>query len=316
MQGKLIMSVADIRQDNGRAKWEALRIKSIGGSDAACILGMNPWKSAYALWAEKTGLVMPEDISDNEYVYWGTVLEDVVANRFCELTGKKVRRVGMLADNEFDFMTANIDRSVEGENAGLECKTANGFKAAAWEGDEVPDAYYIQCQWYMMITGCEKWYIACLIGGNHFVWKEIPRNEEDIKAMREKAIDFWNKVQNKVPPEVDGSESTSDTINKLHPVAEDNSIMYLPGRAGECIARLDQLAVTEKLIKEEKEKLQNEIKNMLGDVEQGAWEDRKVSWKNQAGRTTIDSKRLMAELPDIYKAYAKVGKPTRVFRLK
>ena len=65
-----------------------------------------------------------------------------------------------------------------------------------------------------MITGCEKWYIACLIGGNHFVWKEIPRNDEFISDMRAQAIIFWNNLQSNIPPEVDGSESTAATIDK------------------------------------------------------------------------------------------------------
>ena len=170
MKGKLIMTV---EQAADRVAWERVRNSGIGGSDVACIMGLNPWKSAYALYAEKHGDVEAEDLSNNEFVYWGTVLEQVVADRFCELTGKKVRKCGTLQDESYEFMLANVDRLVVGENAGLECKTANGFKASEWDGDCLPDSYYCQCQWYMMVTGCEKWYIACLIGGNHFVWKEI-----------------------------------------------------------------------------------------------------------------------------------------------
>ena len=181
MKGKLIMTV---EQAADRVAWERVRNSGIGGSDIACIMGLNPWKSAYALYAEKHGDVEAEDLSDNEFVYWGTVLEQVVADRFCELTGKKVRKCGTLQDESYEFMLANVDRLVVGENAGLECKTANGFKSKDWDGDELPDSYYCQCQWYMAVTGYDKWYIACLIGGNHFVWKEIPRNDEFIEDMR------------------------------------------------------------------------------------------------------------------------------------
>ena len=107
MKGKLIMTV---EQAADRVAWERVRNSGIGGSDIACIMGLNPWKSAYALYAEKHGDVEPEDLSNNEFVYWGTVLEQVVADRFCELTGKKVRKCGTLQDESYDFMLANVDR--------------------------------------------------------------------------------------------------------------------------------------------------------------------------------------------------------------
>ena len=47
-----------------REQWLKARQKGIGGSDAAAVLGLSPWKSNVRLWEEKTGLREPEDISD------------------------------------------------------------------------------------------------------------------------------------------------------------------------------------------------------------------------------------------------------------
>lgn len=314
MKGKLIMTV---EQATDRIAWERIRNSGIGGSDVACIMGLNPWKSAYALYCEKHGDVEPEDLSNNEYVYWGTVLEQAVADRFAELTGKKVRKCGTLQDEEYDFMLANVDRLVIGENAGLECKTANGFKTKEWEGDELPDAYYCQCQWYMMVTGCEKWYIACLIGGNHFVYKEIPRNESFIEDMRAQAVAFWENLQNNVPPAVDGSESTAEAIDKLN---EKNGLncgdVALPASAGLLIKRLDELASTKKLVENEIAQAQNELKLLLNGSECGVFMDRKICYKQYPGRVTVDSKLLKKEMPDVYQKYSKQGKPSMRFTLK
>lgn len=314
MKGKLIMTV---EQATDRIAWERIRNGGIGGSDVACIMGLNPWKSAYALYCEKHGDVEAEDLSNNEYVYWGTVLEQAVADRFAELTGKKVRKCGTLQDEEYEFMLANIDRLVVGENAGLECKTANGFKAKEWEGDELPDAYYCQCQWYMMVTGCEKWYIACLIGGNHFVYKEIPRNESFIEDMRTQAITFWDNLKNNVPPAVDGSESTAEAIDKLN---EKNGLncgdVALPALAGKLIKRLDELASTKKLVENEIAQAQNELKLLLNGSECGVFMDRKVIYKQYAGRVTIDTKKLQKDLPAVFDQYKKIGKPSYRFALK
>lgn len=314
MKGKLIMTVEEAAQD--RKAWEELRNKGIGGSDVAVIVGKNPWKSPYTLWAEKTGKVEAEDLSNNRFVQAGIRLEQTVADWFCDETGKKARRCGTLVDDEVPYLMANVDRLIVGENAGLECKTATGYKAKEWDGEEVPAAYIIQCQWYMMITGAEKWYIAVLIGGNDFRWKEIPRNESDIEALREAAINFWNtNVIGDVAPEVDGTDSTSETLGKQYGQGIYNA-MALPSTAGEWIEQLDKLNEVEKAVKAQKQEAQNALKALLGDYERGAFNDRVVSWVNVKPRVSIDTKRLQAELPQVYEQYKKVGEPTRMFKLK
>ena len=312
MNTKLIMTVEEMQD---RQKWEAMRNIGIGGSDASTIAGINRWKSPYQLWLEKTGQVEPEDISDNEYVYWGTVLEQLVADRFCELTGKKVRKCGMMQSLTHEFMLANVDRLVVSENAGLECKTANGFKAKEWEGDNVPDGYYLQCQHYMAVTNCEKWYIACLIGGNHFVWKEIPRNEEDITALIAAEKAFWkDNVKGGIMPAVDGSKSCSQALAERFPGGVTDSIT-LPKEADELLAEIDELNEAADRIKVQIESKKNGIKLMLGDHEIAYAGDRKVTWKTQAGRVTVDSKKLKSEMPDVYEKYSKQGNPIRVFKI-
>lgn len=313
MKGKVILTVAEAED---REKWLAVRNSGIGGSDAAVIVGKNPWKSAFELWTEKTGKVEPDDLSDNEAVYWGTVLEDLVAKRFEEVTGKKVRRCGTMAHDDYPYMLANVDRLVNGERAGLEIKTANGFKAKAWEGDEIPDAYYLQCQWYLFVTGLEKWYIACLIGGQRFVWKEIPRNEDDIKALRNAAQFFWEvNVQTNVAPDLDGSDGTTEALGAMYNKPIDSSVVNLPSAAQAAIETLDQLAVTEKIIAEQKAQAQNVLKAQLGNFETGLFQNRKVTWKMTKGSTTVDSKKLQAEYPEAYAACMKVGKGSRTFKL-
>lgn len=308
---KLIMTVEEMQD---RSKWLEMRKCGIGGSEAAAIVGLNPWKSAFQLWLEKTGQVEPEDLSDNEYVYWGNVLEQAVADRFCELTGKKVQRRGMLQDEEYPYMLASVDRMVVGENAGLECKTTNAFNNKAWVDDELPDSYYIQCQWYMMVTGCEKWYIAVLIGGNKFIWKEVPRNAADIEALRKAAVDFWSMVITNTMPPVDGSNDCSSALAEMFKGQKGLEIK-LPAAAKDCIERLSEIKETISNLEEQKKLSENELKVMLGDAEIGVIGEDRVSWKVQNGRITVDSKRLKAERPEIYSKYSKVGNSIRVFKV-
>ncbi len=306
---KLIMTVEEMEN---REAWLCERKKGIGGSDASVIVGLNKWKSPFTLWMEKTGQAKEEDLSENEYVYWGNVLEETVAREFSKRTGKKVIRRGLLQHDTIPFLLASVDRLVVGEDAGLECKTA--WSKKEWEGDNVPDAYYVQCQHYMLVTGAKRWHIAALIGGNHFVMQTIERNEEDIKALLKAETEFWRKVEAKEMPDVDGSEDCAKALaEKFHgglPAIE------LPGSADKIFAEIDTLTDTASGILAQIEEKKNQLRMMLGDAEAGTTPNgRKATWKTYAGRMTVDSKRLKAERPDVYAQYSKQGMPTRVFKI-
>ena len=312
MNAKLIMTVKEMENHDA---WLAARINGIGGSDAGVIAGMNRWKSPYQLWLEKTGQVEAEDISNNEYVYFGNVLEQVVADEFTKRTGKKVRKAGMMRNNDTPWLLANVDRLVIGEEAGLECKTANGFAAKDWEEDKVPDTYYLQCQHYMMATGCQTWYIACLVGGNHFVWKEIPRNEEDIAALYEAEKAFWEvNVKQHVMPDVDGSDSCTAALKTRFPGGIEEA-KSLPEEASPLLTDLDNQEDAKKRLEASIKEIKNKLCLLIGDHEVAYAGDRKITWKTQAGRVTVDSKKLKTDYPDVYEDCKKQGNPTRVLRV-
>jgi putative phage-type endonuclease len=263
---------------------------------------------------EKTGQVEPEDISNEERIIWGHKLEELVAQRFCEITGKRVRKKGLLRSYRKPFMQASLDREIIGENAGLECKTCSGYLAREWEDDKIPDSYYAQVMHYLSVTGMDKFYIACLIGGNQFVWKEIPRNESDIEALEAMEEEFWNHVTDLTAPPLDGSDSCAQALReKFHGGIE--TPLELDAKAMDMVNQYRRLKEAADDIKDEMETIKNILCGTLGDYETAYAGDIKVSWKTQAGRTTIDSKKLKEEHPDIYEKYSKTGKPTRVFRI-
>ena len=135
---KLVMTVEEMRD---RQAWLKLRNSGLGGSDASVIMGMNPWKSRLALWAEKTGEIEPDDLSGNQRVYWGQKNEQNIAEWFMEQTGKRVIRRGMMQSCDHPWMLASVDREVVGEKAGLEIKTAGVDQAKYWRDDNIPDAW-------------------------------------------------------------------------------------------------------------------------------------------------------------------------------
>ncbi|CAM5208732.1 hypothetical protein CDEN61S_03791 [Castellaniella denitrificans] len=114
-----------------RAEWLEVRKTGIGGSDAAAAVGLSPYKSPLELWLEKTGrdatLPKPDPQDTTEPVYWGTLLEPIVAASYTQQTGRKVRKVNaVLQHPQHPWMLANLDREVIGGGSVqiLECKTA------------------------------------------------------------------------------------------------------------------------------------------------------------------------------------------------
>ena len=297
-------------------EWLEYRRKGIGGSDAGAICGLNPWRTAIDVYVDKTKEKVDE-IADNEAMRVGRDLEEYVAQRFIEATGKRVHKVNaIMQHDEYDFMLANVDRKIGGENAYLECKTTNAYKAKEWEDGKVPESYEIQCHHYMAVTGADAVYIACLIMGIDFVIVKIERNEAVINDLIKIETDFWNNnVLKKVMPPPDGSEAAKDIINEIYTVTKSDDEVIDMSDDENKLTRIDELEELIGNLKTEQEQLKQELMIRMGEFETGYIKDRKITWKMQNGKTSIDTKRLKAECPEIYDEYMKVGEPYRVFRI-
>lgn len=307
-----LVNTADLSHE----EWLEYRRKGIGGSDAGAICGLNPWRTAIDVYVDKTKEKVDE-IADNEAMRVGRDLEEYVAQRFIEATGKKVHKVNaIMQHDEYNFMLANVDRKIGGENAYLECKTANAYKAKDWEDGKVPESYEIQCHHYMAVTGADAVYIACLIMGIDFVIVKIERDEAVINDLIKIETDFWNNnVLKKVMPPPDGSEAAKDIINEIYTVTKSDDEVIDMSDDENKLARIDELEELIGNLKTEQETLKQELMIRMGEFETGYIKDRKITWKMQNGKTGIDTKRLKAECPEIYDEYIKVGEPYRVFRI-
>lgn len=286
-----------------KEEWLKFRNKGVGGSDVATICGLNKYKSPLQLWLEKTGQVDP--VEAGEAAYFGTLLEPIVRDEFTRRTGLRVDTINsMLKHPVFDFMLANVDGIVidqDNSKAIFEAKTASVFKSEQWEDNKIPEEYMLQIQHYMAVTGFNKTFVACLIGGNKFIHKEIERDDELIDMIIQLEFNFWECVKNNVPPKIDGSDSCSDLMNRLYPIAN-NAKIILPDDAQELVEQYNAAKEQEKLFSEKKEEAANKLKSMLGENESGIVNDTTISWKNVATER-LDSKKLKAELPDIYSKY-------------
>lgn len=307
-------------KDMPREVWLERRKRSIGGSDAGTILGMNSYNSPYALWAEKTNKIIPDDISCKETVRLGNDLEEYVANRWCEAVGKKVRRENnMLYNDKYPFAHADIDRAVIGEKAGLECKTTSSFEIAKkCEGGEIPDVFYAQCVHYMAVTGWERWYIGILCFGKGFYHFCIERDEDEIAALMNAEREFWRFVENKTPPMTDGTEATSKAISTIYSESGHDGAYADLSSFNSDLAAYTALSAQIKELEAKRDTIANNIKAFMGDCGAGSSGTYKVSWATQ-GRRVFDAKAFTEDYPtlDLDKYYKRsTARPFKVSEIK
>ena len=144
------------------SKEEWLRHRTrIGGSDAAAVLGMNPWKNNVQLWLEKTGRAVAPDISDKDVVKYGVAAEPLLRNLFeIDFPEYKVEYFGdnMVLNDDFPFAAASLDGELTEKTTGrkgiLEIKTTNILRSMQKEkwNNQIPNNYYVQLLHYFMVT--------------------------------------------------------------------------------------------------------------------------------------------------------------------
>lgn len=273
--------------------WLDIRKKFIGGSDAAAVVGMSPYKSRYALWAEKTGKVPGFD--GNLTTRVGAYLEQLVADLFEEETGKNVRKKNATMVNDlYPFACANVDRVVVGEKALLEIKTTNSLPLMKKlrNSEEFPEAYYCQVVHYLAVTGLEKAYLAVLINCRELKIYELERDQAEIDALMGAEEAFWKLVETNTAPSVDGAESTSETITTLYPNSNDDTVDLFAYNAA--LDLYCDLSSQIKALTELKDEAANRVKEFMKEAGKGESDRFKVSYATTT-RKTFDAKRFSAE---------------------
>ncbi|RED34701.1 putative phage-type endonuclease [Paenibacillus sp. VMFN-D1] len=303
----MAMNVAALTKGIERSDWLKLRQKGIGGSDASAVAGLNRYKSPVSVFMEKTGQVQPEEAG--EAAYWGSQLEDLVAKEFAARTGLRVQRSNkMYMHPEYPWMLGNVDRLITDQNKRrgvLECKTASAYKADEWKGDQVPDEYAIQLQHYLAVLGMNYGFFAVLIGGNRFEFRYVERNPGIIDSLIKIEKEFWTEnVLKGIPPALDGSQASTDLLNKLYPESKPASELELTAVQAELVESLRAAKEDAKAAEELVKALENELKSIIGENEAALFKgDPVVTWKSTS-TTRLDTSRLKKEHPKLYQEYA------------
>jgi putative phage-type endonuclease len=187
----------------GSPEWLEFRRMHVGASDAATIMGMNPWHTKLQLWQEKC-LGWTKEV--NNAMRRGTEMEEQARNAYILQTGRLV--LPMVATCEVHpFISASFDGVSDDFKNIVEIKCGKASHKLAQHG-ELPRYYMAQVQQQMYVAGVQEMdyfsYNQIIKPDHSFVEDKIiipvTLDYEFVETLIEKIKEFWHCVQTNTPP--------------------------------------------------------------------------------------------------------------------
>ena len=273
-----------------QAQFTADRLTGLGGSDLGAILGLNPYRTPFSIWLEKTGRLIPE--VDGIHLRHGQWNEQFIADEYTRATGLRTQRYNALLRHPEAPLIGHVDRLVIPEGAktasykteirtdlGLECKTASAFAAgrdSEWGPagtDQVPQSYLLQIAGYQALTGCERWDLAALIGNSDLRIYHFARDLELESYLLEEASRWWRDyvVADTPPP-----PSSEIEARQRWPGHTPGKILEADSALIERLRELSGLSQDISRLEKMKQAMRDDLLPILGDCEAVTWQGREV----------------------------------------
>lgn len=304
-----------IIKNDTRNEWLSERKKGLGGTDIAAVCGVNPYRTPYDVWLDKTNNA--PKFEGNKFTKRGEYMEDAVANYFEDVTECRIIKASetneLYIHDDFDFLLGSPDRryiTKENNKGILECKTTMS------KFTDLPDSWFIQTQWYMghagYNEGCIAW--AELGFSSEFRHVFIKFDKEFYDKLVKIGVDFWNNhvLTGKEPEPIN-----SEDVEKMFPYAIEGESIEAQSEMLQIISELKQYKSEKKKIDTEIEKREEMLKLAMKSAEliksNGII---LATWKASKSSLKFDSKRFEAENSEIFMAYQIEVPGTRRFLLK
>lgn len=268
---------ARVEKYDNRVDWLRARKTGIGASEMAAVMGISPYASPYSVWADK----VTDEIDDRPPTgrqYWGLKHEPMIAEEFAARTGLEVWDPGpytIYRDAEQPYLFATPDRLIrhpDGRISPLECKKVSLDQWHKW--DECPPAHIlIQVCQQVLVLNAHTGDLAVLIGDEEYRTYPVPRDDAMIADIRAAAARFWDLVERREPPEIDGHPATTEAIKRLYNEADGETEIELPptaDRDGERLLEIEEqikaLQDAQGKLKEEAAKIENVLRAAIGEA--------------------------------------------------
>jgi putative phage-type endonuclease len=222
------MSAVEVgRYEPGSPEWHAARLRGVGASEIAAVVGLSPWESAWSLWHRKAGLVGPA--AETDLMLAGNDFEPAIADRYAlRHPEETVTRTGSWRSTARPWQLANPDRLIDGHTP-LEVKFSPFGDGWGEDGtDEIPIYYRCQVLWQMDVLDVDHGVLFAWVSGTYreYRLKRDGDAVDDIALLRAAAETFWASLPTAenpdgTPPALDDSDHTLRVVREMAPGVED-----------------------------------------------------------------------------------------------
>lgn len=181
--------------EQGSDEWLALRKNKITSTDAATIMGVNPWCTPFKLWQQKLGLAEPQ--KENEAMRLGKEMEEEARQCFIEETGIHVKPAVMINKCR-DWQMTSLDGITDDLSCAVEIKCSQKYLDRSKKG-ELDDYCMAQCQHHICTTGATIMIFYAYWDGESCLI-EVLRDDDYIENLIEKEKEFYRCIEELDPP--------------------------------------------------------------------------------------------------------------------
>lgn len=309
------------------AEWKQYRTMGLGGSDAAAVCGISPWKTARDLYDEKVHKKITEQEGDGWVAKeMGKLLEELVVQIFMKRTNTNPYAVRkMFRHPLYPFMIADCDYFVmlDGKIYVIECKTSFTYQTWGWEDGNIPPHYVLQGRHYMAVANVDGVIFLCLHGNKEdsLYIRRLERDLDQEEALIRQEAYFWKKnVLPKKPPKyTEKADLVLNSIQGRYGIQEEKKVILPPSYAANISDYLklkekkSALGLQMKQIEEQMKLAYAPIQEAMEGAETAVIEAGGVRYQAGYSRkvsTSIykDSLEVLQMLhPDIYREYARTN---------
>lgn len=327
------MKIVDIPQRT--PAWHRWRNEGVSASEADIVLGLNPYKTRYRLWAEKKGLILPENLERNPHVRRGVRLEPIARQAFENRHNTLLLPLCAESD-EYPFIRASFD-GIDDNGVPVEIKapTEANFRDAhdfhdaesfSFTEDEFRDLqqnrdqsklykrYYFQVQQQILVANSDRAWLTLYLNEREYLDIPIPRDDTVIDAIIFEARKFSECLRTNTPPDRDPSRDIF--IPSGLQLDQWNALASSYHNAEEMI--LDYKAKI-KLLEAEQAQVESTLLQLMGDFAHAESAGLRVSRYLQQG--SIDYKTALQSLvpdldPEVLEQFRRPGSERTRFTVK
>lgn len=302
------------KQKHGSKDWLLARWKDeqgrcvFGASDIPALMGASPYKTRGELFADKVNEPVVQE--ENAVFRRGNLLEKPLLEEASRILGANIFTPEVIyRDGRLSISLDGVDNEQQ-PSVVVEAKTSTRY--SIYNSEDLPDEWLWQGWAQQAVLQVPVWFVV-LDRDQRISVVELPDNPAAIDALQIETAVFGGWVDGDSMDEDINVFSAADIARIWKPTP---TSVELPASAVDWALQLEEARAMAKQAADLESKAKDALAQMMLGNEIGTVDGvQLVTWKQQAGKASLDTKQLRADHPELVSQYEKQGAPFRVMRV-